>query len=202
VAWRWLSKIAEKMPCSLHQTAKCAVFLTALAVSHAVADPVATAVRPEKTHTGMIISVDPKERLLWVSGWPLSKKEFTIGDDCSYSLAYAEVNNNAGTAKNLRPGEKVMVSYQDWDGTRIADRIEQKPMRLVGTVKGIQDGEHTLVLRRRLFKQRVAIAPECIFLLPNDHAGALADIHPGDQVVVTYEAPHGKRTAREITKLQ
>lgn len=195
-------KRAEKMPCSLHRTAKCVVFLTALVVSRAVADPVATAVRPEKAHTGMIISVDPKERTLWVSGWMFSKKEFNIGDNCTYSLCYAELNNNAGTAKDLRPGEKVTVSYQNWDGTRIADRIEQKPMRFAGTVKRIQDGGHTLVLHRRFCKQRVAIAPECLFLLPNDHAGTLADIHPGDQVVVTYETPHGRLTAREIARLK
>ena len=157
---------------------------------------------PEKRYTGMIVSADPKERTLTVKGTMFSKKEFILGDNCAYSFLYTMLINNDGdgSASNLRGGEKVAVTYQDADGVLIADRIEQQPMQCNGIVKRIDPDKHTLILRRSVFFGQLDIAADCITMLPHEKAGALADIHPGDRVIVMYETPDCRPTAWEITK--
>jgi hypothetical protein len=87
----------------------------------------ATAARPEKSYTGTIVSVDPKEHVLSVKNWALSRKTFNLGDNCTCVLLFSTLANNQGTANDLRPGEKVTVGYQDTLGVLIADRIKQRP---------------------------------------------------------------------------
>ena len=121
--------------------AVCAAVLTATAAFRASADQPATAARPEKSYTGTVISVDPQEHVLSVKEWALSKKTFNLGDNCAYDLLFTTLENNSGTANDLRPGEKVTVSYQDSHGVLIADRVEQQPMRFEGMVTAIDPGQ-------------------------------------------------------------
>ena len=51
-------------------------------------------------------------------------KTFNFGDTC----AFTQLDKKPGTMNDLRPGEKIKVSYQDSHGVLIADRIEQEPM--------------------------------------------------------------------------
>lgn len=109
--------------------------LTMAAISRSSADQTATADRPEKSYTGTVVSVDPKENTLETKGLVLSKK-FNLGAACGYKL----LDKSTGTANDLRPGEKVTVNYQNADGVLVADRIEQQPMCYEGMVKAIDDG--------------------------------------------------------------
>ena len=93
--------------------------------------------------------------------------------------------SNDGAANNLRPGEKVTVSYRNAHGVLVADHIEQQPMRFAGIIKRIDPNKRTLVLRRRVLFMQLDISPDCVTVLPNEKAGSLADIHPGDQVTKT-----------------
>jgi hypothetical protein len=160
----------------------------------------ATAARPEKSYTGTVVSVDPKEHVLRVKDWGLSKKTFNLGDNCTYALLFTTLANNQGTANDLRPGEKVTVGYQNSHGVLIADRIEQRPMRFEGTVAAIDPNKHLLSLHRRGLDKEMTIGTDCIVLLGGQRAGSLADIHPGHHVTVTYETPGGEPTAREISQ--
>jgi len=153
---------------------------------------------PEKCYTGTVVTVDPKERRLSVKEWALSRKTFTLGDNCAYALLFTTVANNHGTANDLRPGEKVTVGYQDAHGVLIADRIEQLPVKLEGTVAAIDPDKHVLALQRRGSDRDLSIGADCIVLLRGQKPGALSDIHPGDYVTVTYETPGDRPTAREI----
>ncbi len=111
--------------------AVCAAVLTTTAVIRASADQAATAARPEKSYTGTVVSVAPQEHTLKTRGFLFTKK-FNLGDACTYTL----LDNNSGTMNDLRPGEKVTVSYQDANGVLIADRVEQQPMRYDGHGQG------------------------------------------------------------------
>ena len=177
-----------------------AAILTATAVFGDAPNQPATAVSAEKSYTGTVISVDPKERTLSVREWALSKKTFNLGDNCTYALLFTTVEHNHGTAKDLRAGEKVTVRYQNSQSVLIADRIEQQPVRFEGMVAAINPDQHTLIVHRRGLDKELALPDDCLVLLRNEKPGQLADIHAGDHVTVTYEKPGGTPTAREIAQ--
>jgi len=151
---------------------------------------------PEKTYTGQVVSVDSRDRMLEVKSWMFSNKEFNLGANCAYELL--GVNN--GTVGDIRPGQKITVSYVDSHGVRIADRIDQSPMQYEGMVTAIDPNKHTLTLHRNGMDQPVLIADGCNVTLRDNKMGVLADVQPGDHVTVTYETPNGTPTARQISQ--
>jgi len=176
-------------------TAICMAGLTWTSTFPASADQTATAARPEKSYTGTVVSVDPKENTLETRGFVLSKK-FNLGAGCDYQL----LGKNAGTADDLRPGEKVTVNYQDAAGVLIANRVEQQPMRYEGMVKAIDPNTRTLTVHVRGMDKQLQLADGCSIMLRDNKPGALADISVGNHVTVTYETPDNKPTAREIAQ--
>ena len=178
-----------------HWTAVCAALFTATAVLRASADSTATAVKPEKSYTGTVVSVDPQEHTLDARGFVLSKK-FNLGAVCTYTL----LDNQAGAITDLRPGEKVAVSYQDASGVLVADSIVQQPMRHDGMVQAIDPASHTLTLRLHGMNKTYQIANDCAVELRGGKSGGLADIQIGNHVTVTYETPNGQPTARQIAQ--
>jgi predicted RNA-binding protein len=169
--------------------------LTATLTVTAWADQTATAVRPHKSYTGMVMSVDLKEHELSLKKWMWNKK-FSLGDACTYTMA----GNSAGTINDVRPGQRVTVGYQDTHGILVADSVTQEPMHFDGTVKAADLAQHTLLLRVHGMDKRMQIANDCKVVLHNDKAGVLGDIQTGDYVTVTYEDPDDKPTAREIAQ--
>ncbi|HEY5042510.1 MAG TPA: hypothetical protein VIK53_10960 [Verrucomicrobiae bacterium] len=176
--------------------AACAAVLTATAAFRASADQSATTARPDENYTGTVTAVDPQEHVLSVKGWMLSHKSFNLGDNCAYTL----LNQNAGGVNNLRPGEKVTVSYQDAHGVLIADRVKQEPMKFEGMVQTIDPAKNKLTLHRTGLDKELQVADGCKIVLRNDKPGTLADIQPGNHVTVTYETPDGVPTARQIAQ--
>jgi Cu/Ag efflux protein CusF len=178
-------------------TAVCAAVLAAGAVFRASADQAAADKpdRPERSCTGTVDSVDLQEHTLETKGFVFNKK-FNLGVACAYTV----LDKGAGTASDLRPGEKVAVSYQNVDGVLVADRIEQQPMRFEGMVRAVDPDKHTLTLHRPTLDKTFQIADGCSVMLRNEKPGALADIQTGDHVTVTYETPSGRPTARQIAQ--
>jgi hypothetical protein len=174
--------------------------LLAAGVLRAPADPASQMTGPGKNYTGTVICIDTNEQVFRVKMSPVSAKQFAYGTNCEITLLYAMLKNTTGTPADLRPGEKVTVSYRDCHGVNIPDRIEQQPMQLAGTIKEINLAKHTLMLRQGNADKRFGIAADCITLLSDNHAGTLADIHSGDQVAVIYEIPDDRPTAWQITK--
>jgi len=139
----------------------CVAAAGVLVAAMAVADQPATGKNHEQCYTGKVTSVDPQERVLDVKGWWfLPQKHFDLGADC----AYAMMGENPGTINDLRPGEKVAVSYQAADGVLIADRVTQRPMRYTGTVEDIAPNRHTLTVAHKEFQ----LADDCAVVLHDD----------------------------------
>jgi len=175
--------------------AVCTSILTATAAFRASADQTATAARPEKNYTGTVVSVDPKEHTLDVKGFVLSK-QFNLGDTCTYVL----LDNNSSTINDLRPGEKVVVNYQDASGVLVADRVGQEPMSYEGMVTTIDPENHRLTVHVRGMDKAFHIADNCGVVLRNDKFGTPGDIQVGNHVTVTYETPQDVLTARQIAQ--
>jgi hypothetical protein len=172
-----------------------AAVLTMTAAYRASADQAATAAQPGKTYTGMVIAVDLKEGTLETKGILLDKK-FNLGGSCSYTM----LDQNPGTARDLRPGEKIAVTYQNVGGVLVAGRIEQLPMRLEGMVKTLDPAHQTVTVHVRGMDKTFQIANNCNVELRNDNPGTLADIQIGNHVTVTYETPGNTPTARQIAQ--
>lgn len=147
----------------------------------------------------MIVSVDPKEHMLEVKGsFPFSDKKFNLGDTCAYTI----VGQDTGEAGDLRSGQKVTVDYQDAHGVLVADRVTQRPMRDEGMVKVIDPATQTLTLQMGGIAgdKKFQLPADCEVTLRGDKAGTVADIQPGNHVLITYEEPNGKSTARQIAQ--
>jgi len=173
--------------------------LTATAAYRASADDAsanATAAKPDKTYTGTIVSVNPKENMLDVKGFLFSKRDFNLGNTCTYSI----VGQENGAIGDLRPGQKVTVGYQDAHGVLVADRVTQRPMRDEGMVKAIDPAAHKLTLHVGIMDKTFQLPANCDVTLRGGKSGTIADIQPGYHVTVTYEVPNGKPTAREIAQ--
>ena len=180
--------------------AKQLVALTTVAMGMAVSsvwgNETISVATPEHTYTGRIMTVDAQNRTLTVKSWMLSKKEFNLGDNCTYAM----VNHPNGSAADLRPGEKVIVRYQNVDGVRITKRISHEPVRFEGTVAEIDPTNHTLMLHKPGLDKPMEMSADCRVVLKNERPGEMPDIHPGDHVTVTYETPDGVPTVREIAQ--
>jgi hypothetical protein len=155
------------------------------------------AAKPDRSYTGTVTSVDPKERTLDVRGTLLLyNKKFVLGDEC----AYVSPGRSSGAISDLRPGEKVTVNYQDANGVRVADRVEQRPMCCSGTVASIDPAAHTMTLHLRMADKAFQLPDDCNIVLRDNKSGILADVQPGNHVTVTYETPNDQPMAREIAQ--
>lgn len=170
-------------------------FVMATTVVRASAGPPPTKVKPDRTYTAMVKSVDSMEQTLTAKGFFFSKK-FNLGAGCVYTL----LNTYPGNASDLRKGEKVKVSYQDVHGVLIADRIEQEPVRFEGTVVGINPTGRTMTVRIHHLDKTFQLPIDCYVVLRNERPGNLSDIQAGNHVTVTYEMPDNIPTARQIAQ--
>jgi len=177
--------------------AVCTSFFTAAAMFPVRADgPATDTVKNEKSYTGTVVSVDPKEHVLSVKGWAMMNKAFNAGDTCSVS----QLDRNKATLNDVRAGEKVRVSYQDAHGVLIASRVEQEPIRFEGMVKAIDNDKHTLTLHQTALDKQVQFPADCKIVLRDGRSGTLADLKAGSHVTVTYETPGNTPTARQIAQ--
>jgi len=180
--------------------AVCASVLTAGAMLPALADEPAAATTPaaksEKSYTGTVMSVDPKEHVLSVKGWTMMNKAFNLGDNC----LIAQLDHNNATVNDLRAGEKVTVSYQDAHGVLIASRVAQEPMQFEGMIKAIDNDKHTLTLHQRALDKQIQFPADCKITLREGKPGTLADLRVGNHVTVTYETPGNAPTAHQIAQ--
>jgi Cu/Ag efflux protein CusF len=176
-------------------TAVCVSVLTMTTALKSLAADTATAVKPLKSYTGMVVSVDAKEHTLGLKGFVLSKT-FNLGDNCAYMF----LDKSAGAMSDLHPGQRVMVVYQDAQGVLVAGRVVQQPMREEGMVKAIDPAQHTLTLHLRAVDRTFQLPDDCAVELRGGQPGTLADIQTGNHVTVTYETPNNKPTARQIAQ--
>jgi hypothetical protein len=184
--------------------AVCASVLTTTAAIRASADESATtsaaddrslaAARNDKSCTGMIVSVDPKEHVLNVKNWAMYTRKFNVGADCYC----AQVDN--ALPNDLRPGEKVTVSYQNSHGVLIADRIQQDPMRFAGTITAIDNDKHMLTLHQPGLDKQLVFPNDLRITMRDGKTGNWTDVKVGTYVTATYEMPDNQPTVRQIAQ--
>jgi Cu/Ag efflux protein CusF len=159
------------------------------------ADQPAAAVKTDRIYTGTVVSANAHDRTLKVQGF-LFSRHFNVGANCPVSL----LDQPDATLADVRPGQKVRIAYQDAHGVLIADRVQQEPMRVTGTVKAIEPAAHKLTLYSGGQDKTFQLPEDCPVTLRGGKTGTLADLQTGDYVTVTYETPQGQPTARRIAQ--
>lgn len=165
-----------------------------LAVLPAMAAPSAP-MKPDENYTGTVMAVNPNSHTLDVKGMVFSKT-FNVGDHCAYALW----EKPAGAFGDLRPGEKVTVTYQDANGVLVAGQIKQLPMTEPGMVKSVDPAAHTLTLQSGWKSRTYQLADNCPVLLTGNQSGTLEQLQPGSAVIITYETPQNRPLVREIAQ--
>jgi Cu/Ag efflux protein CusF len=174
-------------------TAVCLSALTISAAANAGAGQPAAANKQDKTYTGTVDMVNANDHILKVDGL-FFHKDFNLGDGCSYVF----LDTGPGAIGGLHAGQKVVVSYRNIDGVRVADLVEQQPMLFEGKVTAIDPKNRTMTVRHEGLGKTFQIAAGCPVGLYNDRSGSLADVQPGNRVTVTYETPYDGTVARRI----
>ncbi|HTV63485.1 MAG TPA: hypothetical protein VMH30_13040 [Verrucomicrobiae bacterium] len=172
-----------------------AAILTMATLSSPADESSTAAAGPEKTYTGTVLAVHPNQQTMRVRGWFLSK-DFNIGNSCEFALW----GQPAGALTDLRPGEKVTVSYQASNGVWVADRVKEDLASKEGTVQAVNPTDHSITLRDHGMDKTFKIADDCAVVLRDNHSGFISDVQPGDLVTVIYDTPDGHATARQIAQ--
>ena len=149
----------------------------------------------EKQYTGKVEYVNGQEHTVKVRGL-IRNMTFDLGTHC----AITRWNHTTGTIHDLRPGQKVTISYQDVQGVlAAADSVKQETMYYRGIVKTVP-GKRILALHRWDRDRKFVLAEDCTVILHDEENSTLDSIKPGDHVTVVYESPSGVDIAFEITQ--
>jgi Cu/Ag efflux protein CusF len=149
----------------------------------------------EKQFTGKVVFVNNVEHKVTVNGL-LRHRTFDLGSDCSIT----RWDNATGALNDLRPGQEVIVNYQNVHGVLAADRVEQQALRYHGIVRSIDPAQRQLVLRHWDHDKKFILADDCKVLLHDQENAALGNIKPGDHVTVVYETPSGPDVAYQVAQ--
>jgi len=146
-----------------------------------------------KSFKGAVTAVDQKEKTFAVRGF-WSTRSFNAGDHCKVALedkADAEL-------KDLRPGDRVEVSYLGNSGVWIASQVVQKRLSFTGNIAAIDPAGRTLKVKRGSVSETFVAGDHCKVILREDRNRSLADLRIGHKVTVSYSAPGGTNVAQRI----
>ena len=147
----------------------------------------------QKSYSGVIASMDAKEKTVTVKGL-LFNKTFNIADNCAVIAG----DKKEAALSDLRPGQKVNVAYKDASGVLVANRIAQEKLRYTGSVQSVDAARHILRVSRGVFSRSFTIPGDCQVVLKDDKTGSLGDVKAGHAVTVIYETPNDSSVARQI----
>jgi Cu/Ag efflux protein CusF len=163
--------------------------------STALADSSSSAARM-KTSSGVLVSVDQKDKTAQLKTFWGTRK-FNVANDCKVSLQ----DKTDASLTELRPGQKVEISYESAQGVLVAHQIAQENVVFTGQVKSIDPAKRKLTVRSHMLDKTFWIADNCRVVLRDEKSGVLSDVQPGHRATVTYETPDGSEIAHEIIQL-
>jgi len=154
----------------------------------------------EKTYSGILVSLDPKEKVLKVKNYVFSKS-FVMGENCAFKSS----DNESAPVADFRPGQKIDVTYRDASGVFIASKLTREQMVYSGKVEKIDAAKRTITVHQRGGTKKFNLPEACTLVLAGDRRstvengkGLLENVKPGNRVTIVYEVPDAKLVARQI----
>lgn len=174
----------------------CTAVLTLATLSSPADGSSTAAAGPEKSYTGTVTAVHPNDQTLHVRGVFLLNKDFHMGNSCTFDLW----GNPSGALMDLRSGDEVTIRYQHSNGVLVANRVAQDMSTRHGVVTAIDPAARTMTVREHGMNKTFQIGDDCKILLRDNHSGFIADVQPGNLVMVTYDTPDNRAKIREIAQ--
>lgn len=150
--------------------------------------------RPRQ-YTGTVRAVDQEKRTLTLRAGGLNR-EFNIGEDCDVRLR----NDQTGSLHDLKPGHRVTVTYElpIPNNTRVARQIARTSATFEGELTAIDLTERTIKARAAFNSKKFNLARDCAVILKDRDDAQLADLKPGDRLVLSYEEVNGVNIVNRI----
>jgi hypothetical protein len=144
--------------------------------------------------TGEVSAFDAKNHLLSVR-YHGETKSFAIADNCGIAL-----NANAnGTLDDIKPGSRVVVTYETPGGNWTARNIELPSLRFTGTLGTINVADRTVNVSKPLLgDKRFHIADGCAVVINGKVTTRLQDLHPGENCELSYDVVNGVNIVNRI----
>jgi Cu/Ag efflux protein CusF len=174
----------------------CISSLLAAGASRVNADASPTAAQAGKTTRGTIASVDAGDKTVKVKGLFFSRT-YHLGDNCQIALG----DRKDASAADLRPGQKVTLTYTDAGGVLVANRIALEELRFRGTVRSFDQENRLLTVRDLASSKTFKVPQNCRILIRDGKEGSLDDVKIGHKVSVIYESPADELVARGIEQM-
>lgn len=159
-----------------------------LADATATTPAIASGAQKELKLAGSLLGIDLQERTVTVKSFGF-KRTFLAGDSCSVSLA----DKPEATLAELRPGQKVVITYTKLDGVSIARQIAQQNQVFSGHITALDATSKKLTVKRGLTKRDFVVAPNASLRFADAQSGSLEDLKIGHTVNVVYEEQDGLR---------
>ena len=150
-------------------------------------------VQKDKIFKGTVVAVDQKEKTVSAKGF-WGTKLFNVGNTCAVTLE----DQPTAALTDLRPGQKVEISYENAHGVPVADRIAQHNLVFTGYIFAINPAKRTLTVKHGVFTRDFALAADCAVVIKNDNTKTLDDLKVGHTVNVVYEPVNDSLLARRI----
>jgi hypothetical protein len=154
----------------------------------------------EKTYSGILVSLDAKEKVLKVKNY-LFSKSFVMGENCAFKSS----DNESAPLADFRPGQQIDVTYRDASGVLIASKLTRERMTFTGQVVKIDTNKLTLTVHQRGSTKTFNLPEACTLVLAGDRRstvergqGLLENVKRGNRVTIVYEVPEARMVAREI----
>ena len=150
-------------------------------------------VQKDKIFKGTVTAVDQKEKTISAKDF-WGAKFFNVGNTCAVSLE----DQPSASLADLRPGQKVEISYENAQGVPVADRIAQHNLVFTGYINAIDPAKRTLTVKHGGFTRNFALADDCTVVIKDDNTKTLDDLKVGHTVNVIYESANDSLLARRI----
>lgn len=167
-----------------------------IAVSYQELQGVRVASRIEQQpmrYEGTLKAIDGEKRTLTVRAGGLNR-EFRLGEDCAIVLR----NHRAGLPADLKPGQRVSVTYDLPEGERMARQIVHASFTFDGVLTSIDLTERTVKAKAAFGSKKFNLARDCSIMLGGKTDGQLRELKPGERFEFTYDEVNGVNIVNRI----
>lgn len=144
-------------------------------------------------YEGVVKAVDIEKKTLTLRAGGLNR-EFQLGEDCAVVLR----NNRSGTPADLKPGQRVSVTYDLPEGERMARQIVHASFTFDGVLTSIDLTDRTVKAKAAFGSKKFNLARDCSIMLGGKTDGQLRELKPGERFEFTYDEVNGVNIVNRI----
>jgi Cu/Ag efflux protein CusF len=144
-------------------------------------------------YTGILRNIDTVSQAVRVKAF-WSSRVFDVGNSCQISLQ----DKPDASLDDLKPGQRVDVSYKDYDGVRVATSVKQENMTVTGPVMAMDTTNRTFRIKSGWTSKQFTASPNCKVILRDETKHPFKELQIGQRVTVKYLTPESGNLAQSI----